>query len=91
MTPTRLSPYQEKLILMKLQQPLRSYEQMAVALDRKLGTVKNDFWEIHRILGIKLNRDLRQAYESYKEIQRLSQTASQGESRPIEQLDSNSK
>ena len=61
----RLTPFQEREIAMRLEEGL-TYGQIAARLCRALGTVNNDFYHMHKVLGCKHTCELSVAFKRYR-------------------------
>lgn len=61
----RLTPFQEREIALRLEEGL-TYEQIATKLGRALGTVNNDFYHMHKVLGCKHTCELPVAFKRYR-------------------------
>jgi DNA-binding NarL/FixJ family response regulator len=61
----RLTPFQEREITLRIDEGL-TYEQIAMRLRRALGTVNNDFYHMHKALGIRRTCELSAAFKRYR-------------------------
>ena len=61
----RLTPFQEREITLRIDEGL-TYEQIAMRLRRALGTVNNDFYHMHKALGIRRTCELPAAFKRYR-------------------------
>ena len=61
----RLTPFQEREIALRIDEGL-TYEQIATRLCRALGTVNNDFYHMHKALGIRRTCELASAFKRYR-------------------------
>jgi DNA-binding CsgD family transcriptional regulator len=61
----RLTPFQEREIALRIDEGL-TYDQIATKLGRALGTVNNDFYHMHKILGCKHTCELPAAFKRYR-------------------------
>ena len=61
----RLTPFQEREIALRLDEGL-TYEQIATRLCRAVGTVNNDFYHMHKALGIRRTCELSAAFKRYR-------------------------
>lgn len=60
-----LTPFQEREIALRLEEGL-TYEQIATRLCRAVGTVNNDFYHMHKALGIRRTCELPAAFKRYR-------------------------
>jgi DNA-binding CsgD family transcriptional regulator len=63
----RLTPFQEREVSARLEQGL-TYEQIATLFGRARGTVNNDFYFIHKTLGIKRTCELVSRFAEYRKL-----------------------